>query len=105
VEIFSFIAGAYLAGRLRQRIPDATESEAEMRDAWHGLLVWAVGTLIGAYLAASAISGVARGGAEAARTAGSGAVVATSPGAPRTAAPASDPLNLRVILKNLSKYF
>src|SRR5512132_1953266 len=92
VEIFSFIAGAYLAGRLRRRISDATESEAEMRDAWHGLLVWALGTLIGAYLAASALSGVARGGAEAARTAGSSAVVATTPGAPGTAATASDPL-------------
>ena len=63
-----------------------------MRDAWHGLLVWAVGTLIGAYLAASAISGVAKGGAEAARIAGSGAVAATAPGAPGTAANASDPV-------------
>jgi hypothetical protein len=92
VEIFSFIAGGYLAGRLRRRIPEATESAAEMRDAWHGLLVWAVGTLIGAYLAASAISGVAKGGAEAARMAGSGAVAATSLGASGTAANASDPL-------------
>jgi hypothetical protein len=92
VEIFSFIAGAYLAGRLRRRIPDATESEAEMRDAWHGLLVWALGTLIGAYLAASALSGVTRGGAEAARTAGSSAVTASTPGAPGTAVTASDPL-------------
>jgi hypothetical protein len=92
VEIFSFIAGAYLAGRLRRRMPDATEAEAEMRDAWHGLLVWALGTLIGAYLAASALSGVARGAAEAARTAGSGAVTASTAGAPGTAATASDPL-------------
>jgi hypothetical protein len=92
VEIFSFIAGVYLAGRLRRRIPDATEAEAEMRDAWHGLLVWALGTLIGAYLAASALSGVARGAAEAARTAGSSAVTASTAGAPGTAATASDPL-------------
>jgi hypothetical protein len=92
VEIFSFIAGAYLAGRLLRRIPDATGSEAEMRDASHGLLVWALGTLIGAYLAASAISGIARGGAEAARTAGSSAVTASAPGAPGRAATASDPL-------------
>src|SRR5512132_2897542 len=90
VEIFSFIAGAYLAGRLRRRVPDATESEAEMRDAWHGLLVWALGTLIGAYLAASALSGVTRGGAEAARTAASGVVAATTAGAAGTAASASD---------------
>jgi hypothetical protein len=63
-----------------------------MRDAWHGLLVWAVGTLMGAYLAASAISGVAKGGEEAARMAGSGTVVATTPGATGTAANASDPV-------------
>jgi hypothetical protein len=92
VEISSFIAGAYLTGRLRRRIPDATEHEADLRDASHGLLVWAVGTLVGAYLAASAISGVAKGGAEAARMAGSGAVGATSPGSPGTATNASDPL-------------
>jgi hypothetical protein len=92
VQIFSFIAGGYLAGRLRRRIPDATESEAELRDAWHGLLVWALGTLIGAYLAASALSGVARGGAEAARVAGSSAVASSTPGAPGAVANASDPL-------------
>lgn len=92
VQIFSFIAGGYLAGRLRRRVPEATESEAEMRDAWHGLLVWAIGTLIGAYLATFAISGVAKGGAEAARLAGSGAVAATTPGAMVAAANASDPL-------------
>jgi hypothetical protein len=92
VEIFSFIAGAYLAGRLLRRRLDATGSEAEMRDASHGLLVWALGTLIGAYLAASAISGIARGGAEAARTAGSSAVTASTAGAQGRAATASDPL-------------
>jgi hypothetical protein len=92
VEISSFIAGAYLTGRLRRRISDATEHEAELRDASHGLLVWAVGTLIGAYLAASVISGVAKSGAEAARTAGSSAVEATTPGSPGTATNASDPL-------------
>jgi hypothetical protein len=91
-QIFSFIAGGYLTGRLRRRMADATESEAEMRDAWHGLLVWAVGTLIGAYLAASAIFGIAKGGAEAARMPGSAAVAAATPAAPGTAANASDPL-------------
>lgn len=92
VQIFSFIAGGYLAGRLRRRMPDATESEAELRDAWHGLLVWALGTLIGAYLAASALSGVAKGGAEAARAAASSAVASSTPGSPGVVANASDPL-------------
>jgi hypothetical protein len=73
-------------------MPEATASETELRDAWHGLVVWALGTLIGAYLAASAISGVGKGWVEAARTAGSGAVAATTPGAPASAASASDTL-------------
>src|SRR5512144_806799 len=90
LQIFGFVAGGYVAGRLRRRISDATEFEAELRDAWHGLLVWALGTLIGAYLAASALSGVARGGAEAARVAGSSA--SSTRGSPGVVAIASDPL-------------
>jgi len=52
VSVSSFIAGAYLTGRLRRRIGDASEHEVEVRDAAHGLLVWAVSALIGAMLAA-----------------------------------------------------
>jgi hypothetical protein len=52
VSTSSFIAGAYLTGRLRRRIGDASEHEIEVRDAAHGLLVWAVSALIGALLAA-----------------------------------------------------
>jgi hypothetical protein len=52
VSVSSFIAGAYLTGRLRRRIGDASEHEVEVRDAAHGLLVWALSALIGAMLAA-----------------------------------------------------
>jgi hypothetical protein len=76
VEIFSFAAGGYLAGRLRQRLPEATEAEVDMRDAWHGLLVWAVGTLIGAWLAASVLSGAAKASLDAARSVGTSAATA-----------------------------
>jgi hypothetical protein len=62
VQISSFMAGAYLAGRLRRR-PDATAHEAEVRDGCHGLLVWTVGVLIGATLAAWVASSVASSGA------------------------------------------
>jgi hypothetical protein len=92
VQIFSFISGAYLAGRLRRRVPDATDAEAELRDASHGLLVWALGSLIGAYLAASAISGIVKGGAEAARSAATGVTAATTSGMPGTATNAGDAL-------------
>lgn len=62
-QISSFIAGGYLTGRLRRRLPDATAHEVEVRDGSHGLLVWALGVLIGATLAASVASSAARTGA------------------------------------------
>jgi hypothetical protein len=58
VAITSFAAGGYLAGRLRRPAPGAAIDEIEVRDASHGLLVWATATFLGAVLAASGISGV-----------------------------------------------
>jgi hypothetical protein len=55
VYVSTFAAGGYLAGRLR--IPVSTVSkEREFRDGAHGFLVWALGTLVGAYLVASTLS-------------------------------------------------
>ncbi len=51
VQISSFIGGAYVAGRMRRRIGDATPHEVEMRDGAHGLILWAVNIVIGAALA------------------------------------------------------
>lgn len=65
VQVSSFIAGGYLAGRMRRRLFQATPHEVEVRDGCHGLMVWALGVLLGAALAASAVSGVARTGAAA----------------------------------------
>jgi hypothetical protein len=59
VEVSSFMAGGYLAGRMRRRALDASEHESDVRDGTHGLLVWALGTLLGAFLAIAGISGVA----------------------------------------------
>jgi hypothetical protein len=77
VQVSSFIAGAYLAGRLRRRLPDAGPHEVEVRDGAHGLLVWAIGVLLGAMFAASVATGVASTAASAVSTAtqavGSGA--------------------------------
>ena len=60
VQVSSFMAGGYLAGRLRRRVGGATEDEVDMRDGSHGLLVWAVGTLVGAVLLTSGIMGAAQ---------------------------------------------
>jgi hypothetical protein len=69
VQISSFMAGAYLAGRLRRRLADATAHEIEVRDGCHGLLVWTLGVLTGATLAASLAGSVASTGAAALLTA------------------------------------
>ena len=51
VQISSFFAGGYLTGRLRRRHGDATEYESDVRDGSHGLVMWAVAILLGAFIA------------------------------------------------------
>jgi hypothetical protein len=59
VQVSSLMAGGYLAGRLRRRHFDATEDESDMRDAAHGLLVWAGATVLGAVIALGGIGAAA----------------------------------------------
>ena len=47
VAVGSFALGGYLAGRVRSTWK-ASEDEVEFRDGAHGLLVWALGVVIGA---------------------------------------------------------
>ncbi len=69
VQVSSFMAGAYLTGRMRRRFFDATEKESDVRDGIHGLLVWGGAIVVGAFLATSGIGaatsvvGTAAGGA------------------------------------------
>jgi hypothetical protein len=51
VQILSFAAGGYLAGRLRSPWAESIE-ESEFRDNAHGFMVWAVGVLVGGLLLA-----------------------------------------------------
>ncbi len=77
VVVSSFMAGSYLAGRLRRRSYDATAHEVDVRDGSHGLTVWALGVLLGGYLAAMGIAnvtGVVASGAQSAITAGADAI-------------------------------
>lgn len=55
VQISSFMAGGYLAGRMRRRFHDATEHESDVRDGAHGLLVWAGALVIGAIIAVGGV--------------------------------------------------
>jgi hypothetical protein len=71
VAISSLGAGSYLAGRMRKPAHDASAEEVSLRDGVHGLVVWALSLLLGAVLAAGALSAtvqsvgnVAKGGAE-----------------------------------------
>src|SRR5437868_526276 len=73
-QIGAFMAGGYVAGRMRSRWHE-TGHEVEFRDGLHGGLVWAVGVVIGAALFLSTAGSVAKTGAE---VAGGAAAVAGS---------------------------
>lgn len=97
VAASSFLAGGYVAGRMRRRLYDATEHEVDVRDAIHGAVVWAVAALFGAVLFAMTAAGAAKTGAQAAATAVSGAAQGAAMGAGAAAGVAADqtadPLN------------
>jgi hypothetical protein len=71
----SFMAGGYLSGRLRKRVGDATLHEVEVRDAAHGLAVWAVGIIIASLLLTLGVTGLV---GSATRAAGSAATAAAA---------------------------
>src|SRR6187399_348555 len=81
-QIGAFMAGGYVAGRMRSRWHE-TGHEAEFRDGLHGGLVWAVGVVIGAALFLSTAGLVAKTGAEVAG--GAAAVAGTSTNDPMDA--------------------
>jgi hypothetical protein len=78
VAITCFAAGGYLAGRLRRPVPGTSLDEVEVRDGAHGVVVWAVGALIGAILATSGVSGVIGAAGSVAGTAAQTATEAVS---------------------------
>lgn len=46
VTVTASAAGGYLAGRMRRPAADGSRHERHIRDGSHGLIVWAVGTLL-----------------------------------------------------------
>jgi hypothetical protein len=85
VQVGSFAAGGYLAGRMRSPWLSGVESERHFRDGSYGFAVWALGLLIGATIAVSGVTGVLKTTAQStAIAAGAGAAgvanrVATDP--------------------------
>jgi hypothetical protein len=77
-QIGAFMAGGYVAGRMRSRWHEPTQHEVEFRDGLHGGLVWAVGVVIAAALFMTAAGAATRTGAEVAgKTAVSGVASTT----------------------------
>jgi len=58
--VAAYMAGGYVAGRMRRRSDDITDDEATVRDGLHGLVVWALGTLVTAWIAVGAVGMVAQ---------------------------------------------
>jgi hypothetical protein len=65
--------GGYITGRLRTKWAGTHTYEVFFRDTAHGLLTWAVATVIGAMVVALAAGSVVGGGVRAAATVASGA--------------------------------
>lgn len=91
VQLFSFGAGGYIAGRLRTRWPRVHTDEVYFRDTAHGLLVWAVGAVISAALIASAASSAVSGAAHVAGAATQAVGAATGQAAGQAASSIGDP--------------
>jgi hypothetical protein len=64
VAVASASAGGYLAGRMRSRFHDANAHEVEFRDGAHGIVVWAVSTVV-AILAMAVLSALSAVGVSA----------------------------------------
>ena len=74
-QIGAFMAGGYIAGRMRARWNETTQHEVEFRDGLHGGLVWAVGLVIGVAILMASAGAAARTGIE---TAGKAAALTAS---------------------------
>jgi hypothetical protein len=74
VQVGSFAAGGYLAGRMRTPWLSGAESERQFRDGSHGFAVWAVGILIGACIALSGAGGALKTAVQTTATLSAGAV-------------------------------
>ncbi len=70
--------GGYLAGRLRSKWVNLHTHEVFFRDTAHGLLVWALATVVGSVLLTSGVSSAIGMGARAAGAAASGGAAAAT---------------------------
>jgi hypothetical protein len=78
VQWLASALGGYLTGRLRSKWVSTHTHEVFFRDTAHGLLMWALATVIGAVLLGSVVTSSLDSGARAVGSASSGAASASS---------------------------
>lgn len=54
--IAAYLAGGYIAGRMRRRVESADRDEVTARDGINGLVVWGLGTILSAVLLSNVVS-------------------------------------------------
>lgn len=62
-QIYAIGMGAYIAARLRPRVPDGMEDEVHFRDGITGVTVWGLAIILGLVVAGMAANSAARTGA------------------------------------------
>ncbi|TEA78893.1 hypothetical protein [Allopusillimonas ginsengisoli] len=85
-QILASALGGYLAGRLRVKWRSIHDDEVYFRDTAHGMMSWAVATLVTAAFLGSALSGLIGSSAQIAGKATSGAVATAVQGVTTSAA-------------------
>lgn len=60
VAVAAYSLGGYVAGRMREPIAEVTADDRETRDGTHGLLVWALATLLAVVIVGLALPAVTR---------------------------------------------
>lgn len=76
VAVAAYGLGGYIAGRMRDPLNEGGDTERETRDGTHGLLVWALGTLLTAAMIAFIVPATTRLAAPSSGPAGSPTSVA-----------------------------
>src|SRR5262245_31730028 len=94
VQVVGFAAGGYVAGRVRNGWGSVVPHERRFRDGMHGLIVWALGLLVGAAFAASAAGGLIHRGAQAAAAVAGSAIGAAAAPSTTTAPHAPTPADI-----------
>jgi hypothetical protein len=78
IQWLSGALGGFVAGRLRTKWAGVHTHEVFFRDTAHGLLSWALATVVGTFLLAAAASSVVSGGIHAASTVAGGSAQAAA---------------------------